>query len=150
MTLLDSWVMEPLFWLILMAIMVVIEIITVGLTSIWFACGALIAFFASLFGAPLAVQIVLFVIVSVLTLALFRPKAVEHFNKTRTKTNVDSMAGKRVKVVEEINNLEGTGKVLFNDVEWTARSESGQIIEQDSTVAVKHVDGVKLIVEKEN
>lgn len=146
----NLWFMGPLIWLIIMAIMVIVEIITVGLTSIWFAGGALIAFFASLFGAPVAVQIVLFIIVSILTLALFRPKAVEHFNKTRTKTNVDSMIGKRVKVVEPVSNLDGTGTVLLNDVEWTARSASGQNIEKDSIVVVKEVKGVKLIVEKEN
>lgn len=146
----ELWFMGPLFWLIVMAVMVIVEIITVGLTSIWFAGGALIAFFASLFGAPVAVQIVLFIIVSILTLALFRPKAVEHFNKTRTKTNVDSMIGKRVKVVEPVSNLDGTGTVLLNDVEWTARSASGQNIEKDSIVVVKEVKGVKLIVEKEN
>ena len=85
--------MEGIFWLIVIIVMALIEIITLGLTTIWFAGGALVAFFANLAGANLVIQIILFVVVSVLLLALTRPLAVEYLNKGRTRTNVDSLLG---------------------------------------------------------
>lgn len=98
------------FWLIVFVACIVIEIITMGLTTIWFAGGALIAAVSSVFVAPLLLQIVLFTAVSLILLFSTRPIAVKYFNKDRTKTNVESLVGKQAIVISEINNLQGLGR----------------------------------------
>lgn len=143
--------MEVLIWLGLILILLVIEIITLGLTTIWFAGGALVAFIAALIGADVFVQIILFLIVSLLLLFITRPYAVKFFNKDRVRTNADSLIGKTAIVLEEIDNLKGQGKVIINGQEWTARAlQDGQVISADSKVVIQRISGVKLLVEKES
>ncbi len=138
--------MEGIFWLLVVIIMAVIEIITLGLTTIWFAGGALVAFVACLLGAGILVQGILFVTVSILLLALTRPLAVTFFNKDREKTNAESLIGKTAIVLEEINNIKAQGKVSVNGQEWTARAEGGADIPKDALVEIMGISGVKLLV----
>ena len=141
--------MEAICWLAVLIVLLLVEIATLGLTTIWFAGGALIACVAALLHASIWVQIVLFLVVSVLLLLFTRPVAVRYMNKNRTKTNVDSMAGKEAVVTEDIDNLKAQGVVQVNGLEWTARAENNQdVIPKGSVVEVTRVDGVKLIVRK--
>ncbi|MDE7259087.1 MAG: NfeD family protein, partial [Lachnospiraceae bacterium] len=73
------------FWLVILVVLVVIELLTMGLTTVWFAGGALVATIAALFHAPFALQIILFLIVSALLLFFTRPLAVKYFNKDRVR-----------------------------------------------------------------
>ncbi|MBQ8688519.1 MAG: NfeD family protein [Ruminococcus sp.] len=142
--------MEVIGWLIALVFLVVIEISTMGLTTIWFAAGALAATIAASLGAPLYLQIALFLIVSVLMLVFTRPIAVKYFNQDREKTNVDSVIGKKGIVTGAIDNLLGCGQVTLNGLEWTARSASEDLkIPEGSVVIVRDIQGVKLIVELE-
>lgn len=142
-------IMAPFYWLIALAVFLVIEIITLGLTTIWFAGGSLIAFVASLFGVPIVVQIVLFFIVSFILLFFTRPLVEKHLNNNREKTNVNSMIGKEGKVTEEIDNFNQKGTIIVNGLEWTARSiEDGITIPNGSKVIVKDVQGVRAIVSR--
>lgn len=135
-------------WTVVLIALVAIEIVTMGLTTIWFAAGALAATIAAACNAPLFVQIALFLIVSVLMLVFTRPVAMKYFNKDRVKTNVDSLIGQKGIVTGKINNLEGCGQVTLNGMEWTARSAAqGCVIPEGSVVVVKEIHGVKLIVE---
>lgn len=137
-------------WTVLLVVLVAIEIATMGLTTIWFAAGALAATIAAACNAPLFVQIALFLIVSVLMLVFTRPVAVKYFNKDRVKTNVESLVGQKGIVTGEINNLKSSGQVTLNGMEWTARSAAqGCVIPEGSVVVVKEIRGVKLIVELE-
>lgn len=140
--------MEGIFWLIIVVVMAVIEIITLGLTTIWFAGGALVAFIASLLGADLVVQIILFVVVSVLLLAVTRPLAVEFLNKDRIRTNAESLIGKTAVVLEEIDNLKAQGQVSVEGQEWTARAVEEQVIPRDAQVEIVEISGVKLMVKE--
>ncbi|MDD3413642.1 MAG: NfeD family protein [Lachnospiraceae bacterium] len=138
-------------WLLLLVILLVIEIVTLGLTTIWFAGGSLVAFFAALLGAPLAVQIILFLVVSLILLFVTRPIAVKYFNRDRVKTNVESMIGRQGIVISPIDNLQGTGQVTVNGLEWSARAkEDGTTFQLGSVVVVTDVQGVKLIVEEKD
>lgn len=140
--------MSDMYWLILFVVLLVIEIFTLGLTTIWFAGGALVAFIASVFHASLAVQIILFFLVSFLLLFLTRPLAMKYLNINRTKTNIDSLIGMTAVVTEDINNIKGEGSVIVNGLEWSARAtEDERTIVKDSVVVIKEVNGVKLIVE---
>ena len=139
--------MDFQFWLMAFIILVVMEFLTMGLTTIWFAIGALVAFFASLFGASFWIQIILFLVVSLVVLVVYRPLAVKYVNSKRTKTNVDDLVGKEAKVIEKIDNLNQTGRVILNGMDWSARTTIGGTIDVDTIVKVIEVKGVKLIVE---
>ena len=138
--------MDGIFWLIVVVVMAVIEIITLGLITIWFAGGALAAFIASLLGANLLVQSILFVVVSVVLLAVTRPLAVEFFNKDRTKTNAESLIGKTAVVRQEIDNLKAAGMVTVDGQEWSARSADNTVIAAETPVEILEISGVKLLV----
>lgn len=139
--------MEPFYWLIALVVFLIIEIITLGLTTIWFAGGALVAFIAAILGAPLLLQIVLFLFVSLILLIFTRPVAERYFNAHREQTNVNSMIGKEAKVTVEIDNFNQTGTVLLNGVEWTARSVEDKVtIPSGSRVEICQVEGVKVFV----
>ena len=139
--------MEAIFWLIVVIACIVIEILTLGLTTIWFGGGALVAFVAALLSAPLWLQIVLFVVVAALMLLFTRPVAVRYINKGSVKTNYESMAGRVGVVMEQVDNLNATGCVRVGGQDWTARSAAAEdVIPVGSEVVVKRIDGVKLIV----
>ena len=141
--------MEPIMWLILLACFLVVEAITVGLTTIWFAGGALVAAIASGLGAGILIQWVLFLIVSLALLIFTRPMAVRYMNKGVPKTNVNSLIGERAVVIQKINNLEQTGQVRINDIEWTARTaDDGEEIPTGAVVEIEEIRGVKLIVKE--
>src|SRR5690606_36928031 len=135
------------YWLILLAILLIIEIATLGLTTIWFAGGSLVAFISAMLGANDFIQIVLFFVVSFALLYVTRPLAVKYLNANRTKTNYEELIGKEAKVITKIDNFNQMGSVMVNGLEWTARTkEDGKIILPDTKVTIVKVSGVKLIV----
>ena len=140
--------MAEVIWLILAAVFILAEIMSLGLTSIWFAGGAIVAAVLALCEVSLWIQIIVFSVVSLALLIFTRPIAKKYLITKTVNTNVDSYIGKKVKVIEEINNTLQQGKVKMDDIEWTARSEDNSIILVDSMVQIKKVSGVKLIVEK--
>ena len=136
-------------WLIIFVACIVVEIITMGLTTIWFAGGSLIASVAAAIGAPLWLQIVLFVAVSLVLLYFTRPIAVKYFNKDRVKTNAESLVGKQAIVISEIDNLQGIGQVTVGSQEWSARTtRDGITLPVGSVVIIRAISGVKLLVEE--
>lgn len=142
--------MISIFWLIAFVVLVGIEATSMALTTIWFAGGAMIAFLLSLFGVSVEIQLVVFVIVSFVLLFFTRPLAAKYLNSNTSKTNADSLIGKTARVTAEINNTMGTGAVVINGQEWTARSKIEQTVYPvGMLVLVKEIRGVKLIVDKE-
>lgn len=140
--------MYSIAWLVLFIILLVLELMTLGLTTVWFAGGAFVAFIASLFHANLTVQLVLFVIVSTLLLLLVRPFASKCINNRTQKTNVEGLIGKSARVTSAIDNAMGTGSAILNGQEWMARSLSDEKIPEGVIVTVEEIKGVKLIVKK--
>ncbi len=139
--------MHPVFWLFLIVILLVVELLTQGLTTLWFAGGALLAFLAALLGLGLPFQIGVFVAVSVILLIFTRPVAARYLNSRTVKTNVESMAGKRALVTEDIDNRHAVGMVQVDGVSWTARSSDDSVtFSAGAEVIVEEVQGVKLIV----
>ena len=140
--------MDPaILWLGLVIILLIIEIATMGLTTIWFAGGAIAAFLLSLAGAGTNAQLSVFAVVSFVLLFFTRPWAMRHVNSHATKTNADSLIGRQARVTEEINNLSGTGSAVINGLEWTARSEKDDsVYPVDAVVEICAILGVKLIV----
>ena len=142
--------MDAMYWLILLIVLVVIEIITLGLTTIWFAGGALVTFILAMLDVSPVIQWAVFCAVSLALLFGPRPWALRFFNSQKQeKTNVDSLIGKTAVVTAEIHNLEGRGEVLVNGLTWTARAENdSEVISGDVPVEIIAVEGVKLIVRK--
>lgn len=139
--------MEPIYWLIAVGVLIILEMFTMGLTTIWFAGGALVAFIADVSGAPLWIQIVCFLVVSIVLLVFTRPITEKYFNKSRAKTNVDGFVGQQGRVIEEINRYKQTGKVMLNGMEWTAVSnEDDMVIALEEKVEVVKVEGAHLVV----
>lgn len=140
--------MDFKFWLIAFVILILIEIFTLGLTTIWFAVGAIGAFIVALFTPSLWLQLAVFLGLSLFVLVFYRPVVVKYVNSRRTKTNIDSLIGKEAKVTEKIDNLNQTGRILLNGMDWSARSSFPTgIIKVDTVVRVVAVKGVKCIVE---
>ena len=141
--------MNPIIWLVILIVLLVIEVITLGLSTIWFAGGALAAVIAALLGANVAVQVVLFLAVSIILLIFTRPVVMRMLNKHKTATNAESLIGEQALVTQTINNLMGRGEVFINGREWMARSQQdNDTIEKDTVVRILRIDGVKLIVER--
>ena len=136
-------------WLIVFVICIIIELITLGLTTIWFAGGALIAAAGAAFGAPLWLQAVLFGAVSLVLLYFTRPVAVKYFNKDRVKTNAESLVGRQAIVISEVDNLQGIGQVTVGGQEWSARTvREGVSLPKGTVVVIRAISGVKLMVEE--
>ena len=139
--------MNSMYWLLIFVVLLVIEILTMGLTTIWFAGGALAAFAAGILGMGIIVQVIVFVIVSLVFLFLTRPYAVKYFNKDREKTNVEGLIGQQAVVTEEIDTLQAKGVAVVGGVEWSARTrEPDGLIAKDTVVVIEEIQGVKLIV----
>lgn len=135
-----------ILWLVLLAVLLLMEASTVTLVSIWFAFGALAAMIVSLLGGQLWLQAAVFVVVSAVLLAALRPLARKHFTPKLVKTNVDAVLGQTGYVVEPIDNIKGTGRVKLGGMEWSARSTEEAPVEADTLVKVDRVEGVKVFV----
>lgn len=141
--------MEMIGWLVAFVIFVGIEINTMALTTIWFAGGALIAFFTALVGFSVRVQLVTFLAASFMLLFFTRPFAAKFINKGTVKTNTDSLIGRKARVTVKINNNLSSGAAVLNGQEWTARAVEDEMeIPEGETVIVKEIRGVKLIVDR--
>ena len=133
-------------WLAVFVLLIVIELATMGLTTIWFAGGAVAGFIASMLGANVVIQAVVFFVVSIVLLIFTRPFAVRYINSNKTKTNIDGLIGQEALALEEINNIRETGCARLEGKEWTARSVDDSVIPADTVVIVERIEGVKLIV----
>ena len=136
---------SPIFlWLALFVVFLIVEAGTVALVSIWFALGALAALAACVLGAEMWLQITVFLVVSLVLLAVLWKRVRNKL--TTTKTNVDSVIGAEGYVTEAIDNLSYTGRVKLGGITWAARSTSGEPLAEGSLVRVDRVEGVKVFV----
>ena len=137
------------FWLILAVCFLVIELLTVGLTSIWMTGGALAAMIVSALHGPIWLQIVVFFAVTIALLYFTRPWAMKYLNRKRTATNYETILGKKVRVIDRVDNSEGSGRALYNGMEWSARAyNEEETFEKNEDAVVVAIEGVKLILAK--
>lgn len=139
--------MEAYFWFAIAAVLMIIEIATLGLTTIWFAVGALVAGFLHMAGCGIWIQVTAFVAVALLLLFMTRPLASKYLNSQVKRTNADSLIGEICLVTLDIDNLKGEGQVMVRGQEWTARSVDGSYIKEGCKVKIAAISGVKLMVE---
>lgn len=135
-----------IYWFIACLFLIFIEISTVNLVSIWFAIGALFSMILAVFVDNALLQIMVFIVVSIVALLITKP-LVNKFKKNDVEpTNVDRVIGKRAEVIKKITPDE-YGEVKVLGTIWTATSDT--ILNVTDKAIVKKIDGVKLVVEKE-
>jgi len=132
-------------WVALTVIFTVIEALTFGLTTVWFALAALVMVFLSFFPIPFVFQIIIFLVISACLLIFTRPIAVKKFKTGKEKTNVDSLAGKHALVIKQIGEFE-RGEVKINGQIWSARSDDNSVINEGTKCEVVRIEGVQAIV----
>lgn len=140
--------MSAFLWLAAAIILAIVEANTVQLVSIWFAVGALAAMVPAIIGMGFTAQFAVFTVVSILVLAITRPFVKKKLTVQKTETNSRALIGKVAKVIQPIDNLQSQGRVMVEDMDWSARSENGEPIDVGEEVLIKEIQGVKLIVEK--
>ena len=140
--------MEPsTIWLIILVVLVAGEAVTVGLTFIWFAIGALGGLVTAWLGGEIWLQVVVFLALSALALVLVRPLASQFLKNSHSPTNADRVIGQTAVVTEAIDNVEGKGQVNIAGQVWSARSEHDVAIPSGTEVKVLRIEGVKVYVE---
>ena len=139
-----------IFWIFIIISTLIAEIATVGLVSLWFTVGGICALICNLLKLSVVIQWVVFIVVSVLGLLLFRSFWVNKMKKEIVPTNADANIGKEVIVTEDIDNIAGTGQAQVEGQMWTARAKAEeQLITKGTRVKVVEISGVKLMVEPE-
>ena len=135
-----------IYWFMACLVLLFIEISTVNLVSIWFAIGSLFAMILAIFTDNFLLQLIMFIVISIIALLITKP-LVKKFRKTDiVPTNLDRVIGKRADVIKEIT-ADKYGEVKVLGVVWTADGDGN--FKVGDKVIVKSIDGVKLIVEKE-
>ncbi len=137
----------PILWLVLLVVFAVAEGLTAGLVSIWFALGAVAALVTSFATDSLLIQVIVFAVISVITMAIIRPLAAKFFTPRHEATNADRIIGSTAVVVVPIDNVNGTGQVKVGGKIWTARAPGEAIIPEGTKVKILRIEGVKVFVE---
>ena len=137
-----------IFWIFIIISTLIAEIATVGLVSLWFTVGGICALICNLLKLSVVIQWVVFIVVSVLGLLLFRSFWVNKMKKEIVPTNADANIGKEVIVTEDIDNLLFKGDVKVNGQLWSAQSLDGEKIDKNSKVVIRKIEGNKVFVEK--
>ena len=135
-------------WLCAVIGFTIIEAFTVQMMCIWFAAASLVTLVFTIFGAPLVLQAVVFVVCTIALLIFTRPIVKKLTKAPRAHTNADRNLGAVAIVIEEINNDEARGQVKVNSQQWSARAASGRVIPPGTKVVVRYIEGVKLIVDE--
>ena len=138
-----------IIWVAAAALFLVTEALTVGLTSIWLAIGALGALVVALCKGQLWLQIAVFIVVTIAALIVTRPLAKKYINAKKSPTNADRLFGVTGLVTEEIDNIKNVGTVTISGQVWTARSMTGETLVAGTKVKPVSIEGVKLIVVKD-
>lgn len=138
-----------LLWLFAAVFFGILEAATAQLVSVWFAGGAVCALFASLAGADITVQCIIFAAVSAIILLCTRPLAKKLTKNVQFKTNTDGLIGKTAVMTKPCNADGINGEAKLDGKFWTVCSSAGTSIDAGSRVTVEKIEGVKLIVKEE-
>lgn len=139
-----------ILWIAIMVLLLVVEALTMNLTTIWLAIGALASVFFTLAGAGGVAQFAVFVVVSAVMVFFTRPLVKKYVAGKYQKTNSDSLVGRSARIIEPVDNKLETGTAFLDGKEWTVRSDSDAVtFNEGDMVIVREIEGVKLIVAKE-
>ena len=140
--------MVTAIWIAAMVVFGIVEAATAGLTSIWFVLGSAAGLITAICGGTVWLQVTLFFVVSIVALLATRPLVRKMMDKKITPTNADVVLGQEARLTETVDNTEPSGAVYVEGKTWSARSESGEILQEDTMVRIVRMEGVKLFVER--
>lgn len=136
------------FWLAVMVACIVIEALTMALTTVWAAISAFLMIFLCQAKFPIRWQIIIFLVITILLVVFTRPFAIKKLKLGKNTTNVNSMAGQEVLVIKKIAPFEKGEAKAKNGVVWSAISEDGSEISADEVCIVSAVDGNTLKIKR--
>lgn len=135
-------------WLIASGIMLILEVFTVSFFLFFPGIAAFVAFICAIVGLSMEVQVVVFIVSTILMIVFIRPIVTRFFKTKHITMNSKSVIGKNGIVLKTINNIHKTGQVKVAGEVWSAVSSDDETIEVDAMVIVESIDGVKLVVKK--
>ncbi len=135
-------------WLGVVVITLVVEFLTLDLVSIWIALGAFVAMILAGCKVGFEIQIIVAVVIAVGSILGLRKVALKWLNKSKEKTNLDLLIGKRVKLITKITEDE-MGTVKINGITYSVKEKNNQVVEEKEYVIIEKIEGNKLIVRKE-
>ena len=135
-----------LMWLLVIILLTALEVVTINLVSIWFIISAIVSLFLSFAVDSFYIQFGVFVGLGIILLLLTRPYLVKKLSKGKVRTNFDRIIGKKGLVTEKITKLK-VGEVKVDGKRWSAISKD--VIDVGTIVIIEDIDGVKLIVRKD-
>ena len=133
-------------WLIISGVCLIVEIMTVGFLLFWFGIASLISMVVSFFTSNLVIQMVVFLVSSVILILATKPFVKKFMNKKNIATNAYSLIGKTGLVIQEIDNVKGIGQIKVGGEVWSAQSEDNSVIPVNTEIELTKIDGVKAIV----
>lgn len=134
-------------WTIILVIAIIVEAVTVDLVSIWFAVGAGIALIGDLLGFSQTIQIIIFTVISIISIIASRPIAKKYLRGNTIRTNLDRVIGQHCLVTERITpDFKGEIKVM--GTLWLATSLDNEIIEIGEYAEVVSIEGAHVVVKK--
>ena len=140
----------PWIWLGLTVVLIIIEGLTSGLTTIWFAAGSFLMIFGALLKFPVWLQAALFIVISLLLLIFTRPILKKKLSSKKIAMNSESIIGKKAEVIEEISEMK-KGRVKINGIEWAAACRENQSLKVGDICEIRAIEGVTaIVVSREN
>nr|WP_281496667.1 NfeD family protein [Ornithinimicrobium sp. F0845] len=143
-----EWLTETqwLWWIAAALVLGLIEIASLDLVFSMLSLAALAAAGAAGLGQDITVQVLTFVAMSALLLAVLRPLALRKLKPAGEgeRTNADALVGRTAVVLQEVTDR--TGLVKLTGEEWTARTAPGSALPVDDTVQVLRIDGATAVV----
>lgn len=138
--------MVEFFWLIVVVIAVLIELLTVGnLLFIWFAMGGIAAYISQHLGLSWEIQIIIFSIVTLISLVIIRPLTNNYLRGEVVSTNMDRMVGKQFRLDRDLTKDSWYQQKVEQDV-WSIVESNRRPLSKGTLVEVIAIDGVKLVV----
>lgn len=139
-----------IFWIVICILVCFIEAITQQIVAIWFAAGSFVCIFLSYFGFDFSIQLIVFILVSILAMFLVRPYTLKKLKPTIVSTNTDGLIGKTAIVAMDFNSLTKEGRVLAQGMDWAAKTMDTEILKKGQEVVIQQIEGVKLLVSRED
>lgn len=137
---------EQILWLGAFVVFLAIETGTLGLVSLWFAVGSLGALLVAWLGGVFWLQVLVFLVLSCVSLACLRPLVKKYIAPKIKATNADSLIGLETLITGDVDNIQAKGELLLGGVPWCARSTSGEPISAGTLVRIDRIEGVRLYV----
>lgn len=135
-----------IFWIIVAAVVIAIDMVTSNFLFAWFAVGAFVAMIADLLGVTFGVQVVLFLVVNLITVSVGYPWAKRKFKEgvKRTPLMEENYIGRVMKAEEDIVDR---AKIKVDGIYWTVQN-LGEVIKKDESFKITGIEGIKLIIKK--